>query len=154
MKKLLTLLIFCPVLCLAQKSKRVEVTRCQFASVVAYINYTQDTPTDTTYIIYGTDARYTQITELITFKTGTLSDIYFFLKHCKEFLSAEQDGTSIDIAGVHISVMASMGVKGLMIFNPDKYGSGHTILNGLQLKKMMDGILSYCGDNNLRIKKQ
>lgn len=151
-KFLFVIFLLTPVCVIAQKTKRIDVARIQFASITAYVRFdSENKAADTSYVLYGQDTRYKTIVDLYRIKEGSLADVYLFIKKCRTFLKEEETGVSSDIDDVHVSVDMLMGLKYITLWNPEKHSSGYTDLSGPQLNKLMDAILYHCKKYNLKI---
>ncbi len=155
MKKFFILLfLITPLSLCAQKTKTKEISRNYSVSLSEYIKYDIDNILiDTSYTMYGRDARYKQLVEVFRIKTGTLSEMYFFLSSVKEFLKVEEEGTSTDINKVHISVERTTGIKHITVWCPSEYGNGYTEITAAQITKVMEAILYHCERNGLKLRK-
>lgn len=152
-KIILIIMCFCHS-SFGQKTKTRQVSAIQNAWVSQYIRFdNKNESIDTAYTIYGRDARYSQIVEIFVIKKGDLYEIYSLLKSIRKFLQEEDTGTSSDIVGLHVSVDITIGMKYISIWDPQQGASGYVDLTNIQLKKLQDGILSFCEKDNIKIIK-
>lgn len=153
MKTLITTLFILTVsIAYSQKTKRMDVTSNAMLSVSCKITYDEDNnPSDTVYFMIGRDSRYTAIYESIIIKHGSLKEIYDLMNYGIEFFKNEDDGTSMDFEGNHLSIMRYSGIKTILIYGMEDDSRGYSMCNRNQMEKIKAGIDLWMGKNKVKI---
>lgn len=131
----------------AQKTKSITViktgTTYKF-SIDGIIHYDGDTPTDTSYYIAAMDEQYTMIYEPIILKSGSLQELYDFLKELHLAICNEEIKTTIPIQGCPVYVGRILGVRSGIIYNPNGNSRSYCSIDYGKLYGLMGKLRNYC----------
>jgi hypothetical protein len=137
----------------SQKTKSFEIVKSQIVYVSGIVSFNESgNPTDTLYYMFAKDYRYQYNIEMFSVRSGTIKEIYSFLKYCLAFIEKEDEGTSETKEGNSLHVSKTMGMKGLYIYGAEKYDRSYCIVGPSHLKKYIASIESWALKNNVSIK--
>lgn len=124
-------LIFVTQNVIAQKTTRVTVSSSRGINITQMI-----TDADTVFYMMGQNGKYTHITDIVSIKSGSASDINDLLTECMKFLP-EADGTSLEYKG---NTIMAMGNKRLMLFGSGRDQLDYVLLTPAVVTKLQSDL--------------
>ncbi|MEJ7645771.1 MAG: hypothetical protein WKF87_14345 [Chryseolinea sp.] len=125
------IILFLSITAYAQKTRTTEL--------VAHkgITISQIVGEDTLFLMLGRNAKYNQLVDIISLKSGRkLGDISTLLEECLK-MTAEPKGTSLEYEGNSIS---SFGGGQIALWGRGKDSSGYVYLNKQIIGKLTEGL--------------
>lgn len=97
------------------------------------------TEADTTFYFMGQNGKYMHITDLVSVKAGSASEINSLLTECVKFLP-QADGSSIDFNGNTLMVL---GKKKLMVYGEGGDSGKFVVLDGKLIARLQSDLQPY-----------
>lgn len=94
---------------------------------------------DTTFYFMGQNGKYMHITDLVSVKSGSASEINDLLTECVKFLP-QADGSSVDFNGNTIMVL---GKKKLMVYGSGGDSDQFVVLDGKLITRLQSDLQPY-----------